>query len=192
MSFPDTIPAAILETILPRLALLFLAGAAGDPNLARSAAIQMLAAYKAQTPDEITLAAEIISCSFHTLELFARSAEPGLSLNDVLRIHASAVGLSRESHKAQRRLHQLQRARQKDQKEQKEQKRQAEQQEPPQPEAAEPQPAKAQTVPRPEPQPAQRLTWTQAHQQRQTTLRLSRKQRRQLAAQAAAPKPPAP
>jgi hypothetical protein len=111
MSFPTTIPKAVLDTILNRLALLFLIGAAADPIAARQAAAQMLAAYNAETPDELCLAGAIVSFSFHTLEALAHASAPDLSLNKVLRLRGSAVSLSRESHKAQRKLDQLQRAR---------------------------------------------------------------------------------
>jgi hypothetical protein len=111
MSLPTTIAQAILDTVIGRLALLFLSGAAGDMPAAREAARQMLAAYNPETPDELTLAAEIISLQLHTLEALSYASDPDLSLNKILRLRGSAVSLSRESHKAQRKLDQLQRAR---------------------------------------------------------------------------------
>jgi hypothetical protein len=109
---PTTINQATLDTILCRLALLFLTGAAGDPATARQAAAEMLAAYNAQTSEELSLAAEIISFSLHALEALSQAADPAMSLNRTLRLRGSAVSLSRESHKCQRKLDQLQRARQ--------------------------------------------------------------------------------
>jgi hypothetical protein len=111
MSFPATIAQAILDTVIGRLALLFLTGACGDMIAARFAANQMLAAYNAETPDELGLAAEIVSLQFHTLEALSYASDPELSLNKILRLRGGAVSLSRESHKARRRLDQLQRAR---------------------------------------------------------------------------------
>jgi hypothetical protein len=111
MSFPATIAQAILDTVIGRLALLFLSGACGDMIAARYAASQMLAAYNAETPDELGLAAEIVSLQFHTLEALSYASDPELSLNKILRLRGGAVSLSRESHKARRRLDQLQRAR---------------------------------------------------------------------------------
>jgi hypothetical protein len=111
MSFPATIAPAILDTILGRLALLFITGAAGDLTVARHAARQMLAAYNAETPGELGLAAEIVSLQFHTLEAPSYASGSELSLNQILRLRGSAVSLSRESHKARRKLDQLQRAR---------------------------------------------------------------------------------
>jgi hypothetical protein len=111
MSIPAPISPAILDTVIGRLAVLFLTGAAGDMTVARHAASQMLAAYTAETPDELSLAAQIISLQMHTLEVLGYAADPELTLNKVLRLRGGAVSLSRESHKAQRKLDQLQHAR---------------------------------------------------------------------------------
>jgi hypothetical protein len=111
MSFPANIAAATLETVIGGLALLFLTGACGDVIAARHAARQMLAAYNAETPDELGLAAEIVSLQLHTLKALSDSSDPDLSLNKILRLRGGAVSLSRESHKARRKLDQLQSAR---------------------------------------------------------------------------------
>jgi hypothetical protein len=108
--FPATIPQAILDTILGRLAPLFLIDAAGNPAIAREAAHQMLTAYNPQTAAQLCLAAEIVGFSLHALEALGQAADPDLSLNRVLRLRGSAVSLSREAHKSQRKLDQLQRA----------------------------------------------------------------------------------
>jgi hypothetical protein len=107
----STIAQAILDTVIGRLALLFLSGAAGDMTAAREAARQILAAHGPETPNELTLAAEIVSLQLHTLEALSYAADPDLPLNKVVRLRGSAVSLSRESHKAQRKLDQLQSAR---------------------------------------------------------------------------------
>jgi hypothetical protein len=88
-------PAAILETVLARLAPLFLTGAAGDMNAAREAASRMLADYHPQTEDELRLAANIVGFSFHALEALGQSATPGMPLAKILRLRGSAVSLSR-------------------------------------------------------------------------------------------------
>jgi hypothetical protein len=111
MSLVTQLPAAILDTILGRLAFLFLTGAAGDLVAAHHAARQMLIAYHPETEDELCLAAEIISFSLHALEALSQAAGSDLSLNQELRLRGSAVSLSRESHKSQRKLDQLQKAR---------------------------------------------------------------------------------
>jgi hypothetical protein len=111
MSCAAAITPAILDTILARLALLFLTGADGDLPTARHAASRMLAAYHAETPDELRLAAEVISFGLHALEALGQAASEDLALNRIIRPCGSAVSLSRESHKAQRKLDQLQRDR---------------------------------------------------------------------------------
>jgi hypothetical protein len=105
------IDAAVVDTILGRLALLFLTGALGDLTVARHAASQMLAAYNIETEEELRRAAEIISLGCHVLEALSQATDPGMSFNQVLRLRGSAVSLSRESHKFQRKLDQLQRDR---------------------------------------------------------------------------------
>lgn len=112
MSFPATIARAILDTVIGRLALLFLTGAAGDMGAARDAASEMLASHNAETPDQLSLAAEIISLQFQALEALSQASNPALPLNTVLRLRSAGAGLCRESLKAQRKLDQLQRARQ--------------------------------------------------------------------------------
>ena len=111
MSLPATIAQAILDTVIGRIALLFLTGAGGDLTTAHHAASQMLAAHNAETPDELGLAAEIVSLQLHTLEALSYASDPALSLNKILRLRGGAVSLSRESHKARRKLDQLQRDR---------------------------------------------------------------------------------
>jgi hypothetical protein len=111
MSSATTIPAAILETILIRLAALFLTGAAGDLIAARHAAARMLGAYHPETEDEHRLAANVVAFSFHAIEALSQAATPDMPLTRILRLRGSAVSLSRESEKAERRLGELQRAR---------------------------------------------------------------------------------
>jgi hypothetical protein len=110
MSLPATLPAAILETILTGLAALFLTGANHDANAARQAACRMLDAYHPETEDELRLAASIIGFSFHALEALGQAAAPDMPLTRMLRLRSSAVSLSRESAKAERRLVQLRKA----------------------------------------------------------------------------------
>ena len=209
MSLNPALPDAIVQTVLDRLAILFLAGAAGDIAHARAATAQMLADYGPRNRQELRLAAEIISFSFHALEALSQAATPGMSLTRVLRLRGSAVSLSRESHKAQRRLDQLQRA------------RQTGDAVAPAPESAAAQPAAAepslQNDAQPDTQPARprveraiqlveqtreclaqaatpaanqavdgtAQTWTQAYQQRQRDRRLANKPKQPLAAPAA-------
>ena len=177
MSLPATLPAVLVETILTRLAFLFLTGAQGDLAQARDAARHTLAAHHPETEIELSLAAEIISFSFHALEALSQAATPDLSLAKILRLRGSAVSLSRESHKSQRKLDQLQSARR-----------------------TGTQPPRAATEPTP-PRPQidnalalieatrkvidvpAKLTWTQSYQQRQTAKRLAERQRKSQATQ---------
>ena len=111
MSIATLIDPAILDTVLGRLALLFLAGAGDDMTLARHAAGRLLIAYKVETEEELSLAAEVISFSYHALAALSQAMEPDLSLNKIIRLRGSAVSLSREGHRNQRKLDQLQRDR---------------------------------------------------------------------------------
>ncbi|WP_428541612.1 hypothetical protein [Rhodopila sp.] len=109
MSLPATIAPAVLDTILCRLAALFAITA--NPTAAHDAARQTLAAYDVADEQELGLAADIISFALHALAALGQAADPELSLAKILRLRGSAVSLSRESHKARRKLDQLQRAR---------------------------------------------------------------------------------
>jgi hypothetical protein len=111
MPVATTLPAAILETILTRLAAFFLTGAAGDLTAARQAAAQMLGAHRPETEDEFRIAANIIGFNFQSLEALSQAAAPDLPITRILRLRGSAVSLSRESREAECRLDQLQKAR---------------------------------------------------------------------------------
>jgi len=111
MSLATQYPGAILHTLLAHLAGLFLAGAGGNREAAEQAAASLLAAYHPETQDELRLAAQVVGFSFHALEALTQTATPDMPLNRILRLRGSAVSLSRESHKAQRRLDKLQTAR---------------------------------------------------------------------------------
>ena len=103
------LPQALLDTVLDRLAPLL--SAAANPASAREAIREMLAGYRPENANELALAAEIITLQLHTLEALGHAANPELSLNKIVRLRGSAVSLSREQHKAHRKLDQLQRAR---------------------------------------------------------------------------------
>jgi len=111
MSLPSPITPATLDTVLGHLSGHFMTGSNGDLPTARHAASRMLAAYKVETEEELHLAADIVNFGFHALEMLSESAAPDLSLNNKLRLRTGAVSLSRETHKARRKLDQIQRAR---------------------------------------------------------------------------------
>jgi hypothetical protein len=173
MSLPATIANAIVETLIGRLAPLFLAAVGADIQAAHEAARQILAAYNPETPDELSFAAEIISLQFHALEALSDAADPDLSLNRKLRLRGSAVSLSRESHKAQRKLDQLQRAR-----------RAGTQPQPAEAEAPAPS-APVQTAIETAKNTPKTETWSQSLQKRMTANRQAKKAQKQQARQAA-------
>jgi hypothetical protein len=181
-----TLNSAILDTVLGHLALLFVAGAKDDISKARHAAGQTIAAYNPETLEQFTLASQIIGFSFHALKALAQAVAPELSLTRTLRLRGSAVSLSREAHKAQRKLDQLQRAR---------------------PQRAQPQPAEALLEPaslHPDPQagtepetgaePRQPMvaqsaggTWSRSYQKRQLAQRMTENLKRNQQQRAAQP-----
>jgi hypothetical protein len=111
MSLATMLSGAVLDTILARLAVLFLTGSGGDLAAAHRGAAKMLAGYHPETEDELRLAAEIVSFGFHALEALSQAASHDLPLTKILRLRGSAVSLSRQSHRSQHRLDQLQRDR---------------------------------------------------------------------------------
>ncbi len=170
-----TLPTAILETVLTAITTLFLPGANNDAALARLAAKELLADYRPQTADELSLAATIISCSFRALDILVQAAAKDLPTPQMLRLHASAIGLNREAAKAQRQLTQLQKERRQAQK--------------PDPEPA-PQPTQ-QPLARPLGPIAQfakdrGLTWSKANQEREREKRIAASLERAKAKAAAA------
>ena len=111
MSLPIATTPAMLDTVLDHLARHFLAASNDDRPTARHAAGRLLAAYQTRTDAELELAVTIVSFSLHALEALSDAAAPDLTLNQKLRLRCSAVNLSREGHKARRKLDQLVRAR---------------------------------------------------------------------------------
>jgi hypothetical protein len=165
-SLPATIPQAILDTVLGGLAALFLTGAGGDITAARQAAAHMLAAYRPETQDELRLAAAIVGFSFHALEALGQAAAPDLPFTRILRLRGSAVSLSREAAKAERRLLQLRKARVQDQPAET-------RSEPAQPEPPADKARVEHLGPVAVAAKASGLTWTQSYEHRQQDIRLA-------------------
>lgn len=94
--FLDTIVAGVLHWLLP--------AAHGNEAAAREAAINLLTSYNVETEQELRLAAEITSHSLSALDSLARSTNPGLSLNAVLRLRLSANASQRSKNQCQRTL----------------------------------------------------------------------------------------
>jgi hypothetical protein len=178
MTLSPALPQALLATILGRLVRLLLTAANNDETAARQAAIETLADYQPETAAELRLAANIVSFSLHALEALSQAAIPDLSLAKTLRLRGSAVSLSRESHKAERRLEQRQQARGAGH---------------PEPETIEPMPPNAEKAialieaTRP---PAPAPVWSKSHQQREAARRIT-ENRKNNAAAANAARPPA-
>jgi hypothetical protein len=187
MPFATTLPAAIVQTILARLAALFLTGADGDMTAAREAATQMLGVYRPETEDELRLAANIIGFSFQALEALGQAATPDMPVTRILRLRGSAVSLSRESREAERRLDQLQKARRQGVPIQQAETR-------PEPARTEPKINKAvslidDTNSVASAAKASGLTWTQAYEQRQRDTRIAASLKRAEARVAASHRP---
>jgi hypothetical protein len=178
-------PGAILETILGHLALLFLTGAGGSMEAAKQAAASLLAAHQPESEDELCLAAQIVGFSFHAMEALNQASTSDVPLNRILRLRGSAVSLSRESHKAQRRLDELQKARREGA---------------PTPAAAPQPPAKiekaldliADTKKVAAVARADGITWSQAYHQRQRATRIAENLKKNQARHAAQPLGSAP
>ena len=111
MPLTTILPQAVLETILIRLAALFLAGAAGDAVAAHQAAAHMLGSYHPETEEEVRVAANVIIFSFQALEALSQAATPNMPITRVMRLRSGAVSLSRQCQKAENRLEHLQNAR---------------------------------------------------------------------------------
>jgi len=111
MALPSQLSPVILAATVNQIAPLYLLDAQGDEQAARNAVTALLADYKLQTNEELTLAGDIIHYRLLATDSLKRSLDPELSETKVLRLRGSAVSLSREAHKAQRKLDKLHAAR---------------------------------------------------------------------------------
>jgi hypothetical protein len=107
-NFPAAIPQTILDSVAGHLVLLFLTATNQDREAARCTVAQMLAAYAPQDPQQLYLAAEVISFSHHALDSLGQAANPDTPLNRVIRLRGSAVSLSRQAARSQTKLDKLQ------------------------------------------------------------------------------------
>ncbi len=97
--------ALVLDHVLILLIPFFLKAAHGNQDAARSAALELLESYAANTEQELLLAAEIIALSFATLHNLGRTmAEPALSATAHLRLCANANALNRAAERNRQRL----------------------------------------------------------------------------------------
>lgn len=101
---PATFTAAVLDRILALLAPLFLAAVGGNAAAARDAANALLASYEPRTNRDLRFAALAIAFSFGALDALSRSADPDLTLNQVLRLRGNANALNRAAQQHETRL----------------------------------------------------------------------------------------
>ena len=101
---PAAFTAAVLDRILALLAPLFLSAVGGDAAAARDAANALLASYEPRTNRELRFAALAIAFSFGALDALSRSADPALTLNQVLRLRGNANALNRAAQQNETRL----------------------------------------------------------------------------------------
>ena len=107
MAVLSNIAPIFLDAILGGLVPWLLIAAGGDPGAARQASLGLLASYDTETEQELALAGEIACHSFAALDALARSANPDLSLNQVLRLRGSANSSQRSQNQCHRRLQRL-------------------------------------------------------------------------------------
>jgi hypothetical protein len=100
----NPVTAPVLERILTLLAPLFLSAAGGSVEAARNAASALLASYEPRTNRELRFAALAIAFSFGALDALSRSADPELTLNQVLRLRGNANALNRAAQQNETRL----------------------------------------------------------------------------------------
>jgi hypothetical protein len=100
MSQPG-VTAAFLDRIITLLAPLFLAATGGDVEAARDTVRVTLASYNARNDTELRLAALIVAFGFGALDALGKAVNPGLSLDQVMRLRSHATALSRAGHQNQ-------------------------------------------------------------------------------------------
>jgi hypothetical protein len=100
MSLSAVITPAVLDKVLGELAVLFLPGAGGDLPTARCAASRLLAAYEAETEEELRHAADIVRFGFLALEALDWAMAPDLLVNRARGLRADAAIFNRRSEAA--------------------------------------------------------------------------------------------
>ena len=111
MTQTDRVPSSqdcLFSTICGFLLPFFLAGAGGDPAIARAAIRDLIDAYNASTPTELDLVGRIISFSIVAMDNLRLSMTQGLSDTKVLKYRSNAVSLSRAAEQARKILSTLQ------------------------------------------------------------------------------------
>jgi hypothetical protein len=91
----------LLNLVLILLTPLFLAGTDGDLALARAAACETIAAYRAQHHMSLVRAARVIAFSLAALDSLSLSMRDDLSIPLILRLRANANALNRSAERAE-------------------------------------------------------------------------------------------
>src|SRR3954453_6017908 len=108
MSLPAAISSAAVNHALGFLLPLLLPDVAGDEQVARSLALEMLASQRPRTAQELRLAAQAVGLGIKGLAKLAESATPGLSSIEQDKALKWSCGLTRAGHAAERRLEEMQ------------------------------------------------------------------------------------
>ena len=107
MSLSTTLDPVFFDTIAFGLVQCFLTAAGGEQEAARRAARNLLMSYNVATEEELRLAAQIATFSLGALQILAKSMDPDLPLNAVLRLRGSANAQQRSANQCQRTLDKL-------------------------------------------------------------------------------------
>lgn len=94
----------LLELIITLMTPMFLAAAAGDLAFARAAAAETLAAYRAETQNDLITVAKIIAFGLVTLASLSRSMDDDLTLNQILRLRSNANATDRSEERCRQTL----------------------------------------------------------------------------------------
>ena len=103
--FPST-PDLLLDYLATLLAPIFLEAAGNDPTLARGAARQTIAEYRASTGIELLLVAQIIAYSIASIAATVQSIQDDLPPQLALRLQTRASTLGRNADRARKTLEQ--------------------------------------------------------------------------------------
>jgi hypothetical protein len=91
-----------LETITAFMVPFFLAGAGGNPDIAKAAIRDLILAHNPETPAEMDLAGRIVAFSIVGLDNLRLSKAPDLSDTKVIRYRSNAITLMRSSDQARK------------------------------------------------------------------------------------------
>ncbi|MDR3533298.1 MAG: hypothetical protein P4L90_22410 [Rhodopila sp.] len=117
MSSPEAIADTadcLFSTILGFMLPFYLAGARGNPKVARDAILELIDAYDAATPAELDLVGRLIGFSAASMDNLRLSMRPDLSDTKVLQYRSNAVALGRLAEQCRKVLDAIQTKREKE------------------------------------------------------------------------------